>query len=126
MEYANTQDKALYFQLGSVDSKMRVSSILNRKVVYIIAIGTIIIILLAATLSFFKTTAIPPTVGLKIPSVRSTSGGTKKGLIVFIHGWNGDPNNTWERFPALFESDQRFSGFGVLSIGYQPLCFDEI
>ena len=30
------------------------------------------------------------------------------GTVVFIHGWNGDAQTTWNNFPHLICSDNRF------------------
>lgn len=39
-------------------------------------------------------------------------------LLLFIHGWSGDAQDTWKKFPGLVHDDPRFSGVDVLSIDY--------
>lgn len=75
-------------------------------------------VVLSVIIGFSNVTFIPPTVGLETPAVHIISGDAKKGLIVFIHGWNGDSKKTWKRFPDLFKSDKRYLGFGVQSFDY--------
>jgi hypothetical protein len=43
------------------------------------------------------------------------------GAIVFIHGWSGDAQETWKRFPELMCEDSRFNAFEIVSIGYPTL-----
>lgn len=38
--------------------------------------------------------------------------------IVFIHGWNGDAEDTWRQFPRFVCSDTRFSRIEVVSVSY--------
>src|SRR5713101_4660628 len=39
-------------------------------------------------------------------------------LLLFIHGWNGDPAFSWREFPRLVCSDPELTGATVLSLGY--------
>jgi pimeloyl-ACP methyl ester carboxylesterase len=39
-------------------------------------------------------------------------------LVLFIHGWRGDREDTWKRFPELVCGDFDFRDYDVLSIGY--------
>lgn len=50
------------------------------------------------------------------PFYRSIPGNDR--LLVFLHGWNGDPVETWNQFPSLVGSDPRFAGVDILSISY--------
>jgi hypothetical protein len=45
----------------------------------------------------------------------------RAGAVVFIHGWSGDAQETWKRFPELMCADARFNAFEVVSIGYPTL-----
>lgn len=39
-------------------------------------------------------------------------------LILFLHGWSGDRQDTWKFFPSLVCGDYDFRDYDVLSIGY--------
>jgi hypothetical protein len=39
-------------------------------------------------------------------------------LVVFLHGWRGDAQDTWRRFPQLVCNGPAFIDADVLSIGY--------
>ena len=39
-------------------------------------------------------------------------------LILFLHGWSGDRQDTWKLFPYLVCGDYDFRDYDVLSIGY--------
>lgn len=43
---------------------------------------------------------------------------SNEDLILFIHGWNGDPLLTWEQFPTLIASDPRFDSCDIISVDY--------
>lgn len=43
---------------------------------------------------------------------------TKPNLIIFIHGWRGDSNGTWLRFPNLVRNDERFKDTHVIAVDY--------
>lgn len=38
--------------------------------------------------------------------------------IVFIHGFGGDAEATWGRFPQWLEQDKRLAGWGIYTLGY--------
>ena len=60
---------------------------------------------------------LPKTTALEFPApIRQTAG--NNALIVFIHGWQGDPTETWKQFPELLKKDKRFDGYDVLSLSY--------
>src|SRR5215470_15383465 len=45
---------------------------------------------------------VPPTIALALPEPTCTPHRTTAAsAVVFIHGWNGDAQNTWGRFPEL-------------------------
>jgi hypothetical protein len=55
--------------------------------------------------------------GLKLPDpVCSRKGNTQ--LLIFFHGWNGDPDATWKKFPALACADPTLTGVDVLVVDY--------
>jgi pimeloyl-ACP methyl ester carboxylesterase len=43
---------------------------------------------------------------------------TRDSVLVFIHGWNGDVNETWQQFPKLACDDPRLSHTDIISVGY--------
>lgn len=43
---------------------------------------------------------------------------TRDSVLLFIHGWYGDANETWQQFPRLACDDPRLSRTDVISIGY--------
>ena len=59
---------------------------------------------------------LPNTLALQFPDPICHSGSRK--LILFIHGWNGDPQNTWRKYPQLICEDPDFADTEVLSLGY--------
>lgn len=59
---------------------------------------------------------VPSTLGLRPPDIPSSA--SQPGLIIFVHGWNGDPEKTWKRFPDLVRQDARLANYGVAEIDY--------
>jgi hypothetical protein len=60
---------------------------------------------------------IPPATGLELPTpLRDDS--SNRQLLLFIHGWNGDPQGTWRQFPDLVVSDSQYDDFNVWAIQY--------
>jgi pimeloyl-ACP methyl ester carboxylesterase len=43
---------------------------------------------------------------------------TKSNLIIFVHGWRGDSDGTWLKFPDLVRRDPRFSDTHVVAVNY--------
>jgi hypothetical protein len=39
-------------------------------------------------------------------------------LVLFVHGWCGDSQDTWKEFPSLMKNDDKFKGWDILSIDY--------
>lgn len=84
-------------------------------------VGIVIVMILVAGVEFafsrsdnemkVRTTAL----GFPPPLCRK-SGNTQ--LLIFIHGWNGDPNNTWKKFPELACADPTLSGIDVVAVNY--------
>lgn len=75
----------------------------------------IAIIVSTGTLSYSK--PIHSTAALSLPRfVRQNPTNTR--LLLFIHGWNGDPNDTWEAFPKIARDDPKLTSFDILSISY--------
>ncbi len=56
------------------------------------------------------------TVGLELPPPISKH--ESDTLIIFIHGWNGDNDKTWEDFPMYASGDPELSHTDVLLISY--------
>src|SRR5260370_22330956 len=48
-------------------------------------------------------------------SFRSTH---QKRALIFVHGYNGNPRESWRAFAQLLLADQRLSGWDILSFGY--------
>jgi pimeloyl-ACP methyl ester carboxylesterase len=48
-------------------------------------------------------------------SFRSTH---QKRALIFVHGYNGDPRESWRAFARLLLADQRFADWDILSFGY--------
>lgn len=46
---------------------------------------------------------------------------TASSLIVFVHGFNGSSTDTWDEFPALIKSSDRYSNHDVIFYGYDSL-----
>lgn len=42
----------------------------------------------------------------------------RDSVLVFIHGWHGDTQKTWEQFPKLACDDARFARTEIVSLGY--------
>jgi len=60
---------------------------------------------------------IPQTAALEFPApVREEK--NNHHLIVFIHGWRGDPTESWKQFPKLVCNDTRLDGCNILSLSY--------
>jgi hypothetical protein len=60
---------------------------------------------------------IPLAAGLPLPQL-SRDEPTNKSLLIFIHGWNGDPVDTWQRFPRLAIEDPALKAFNILVVNY--------
>jgi pimeloyl-ACP methyl ester carboxylesterase len=53
---------------------------------------------------------------LRIPDLTCDHHGHK--LVLFLHGWNGDREETWQRYPDLVCGDEEARDYDVLSIGF--------
>src|SRR4051794_2655090 len=42
----------------------------------------------------------------------------QKRAIIFVHGYNGHPQESWRVFAQLLIADQRFADWDILSFGY--------
>jgi hypothetical protein len=80
-----------------------------------ILIPVILFILLSTTVGIVK--PIPSTVALDLPPAERDLA-TNRKLLIFMHGWNGDPAHTWNRFPQLVQADKKFADFNILLINY--------
>ncbi len=78
------------------------SRIKFRKWIYLLAL-----IFAVLCVTFVALQPIPKTTALEFPTpVRQTAG--NHHLIVFVHGWRGDPTESWMQFPNLVSKDKRF------------------
>jgi pimeloyl-ACP methyl ester carboxylesterase len=86
-----------------------------------VSIGALVITFIALRASMpsiEKLEFIPHDAYLPLPTPVHTSP-TSTQLILFVHGWRGDPEETWQRFPQLVAGDARFSDSAdVLAINY--------
>jgi predicted alpha/beta hydrolase family esterase len=84
----------------------------SRKWIYLIGL-----VLAVVCLAFVALRPIPKTAALEFPApLRQTP--SNHHLIVFIHGWRGDPTESWMQFPKLVIKDPRFNSCDVLSLSY--------
>jgi pimeloyl-ACP methyl ester carboxylesterase len=60
---------------------------------------------------------IPKTAALDLPKIAVRAEANKR-LLIFLHGWYGDTEDTWKVFPDLARHDPRFESFNVLPIAY--------
>ena len=85
-----------------------------------VALQLLVLTLVAASAyagyRFGRSEPIPRTLVLQFPAP-ACEGGTHK-LLVFLHGWRGDAENTWQRFPTLACSDPELSDVTVLVLSY--------
>ncbi|MBE0616049.1 MAG: hypothetical protein IH604_20450 [Burkholderiales bacterium] len=73
--------------------------------------------ILGGGLSLASLEPIPKTSFLNLPEPICSKPANRK-LLVFIHGWNGDPKDTWRSFPSLACADPRLSDVDVLVVNY--------
>jgi len=66
--------------------------------------------------SYGRSQPIVATTVLGMPDLTCDHHGRK--LVLFLHGWQGDREETWKRFPDLVCGDYDFRDYDVLSIGY--------
>ena len=82
--------------------------------VYGIGVTTAILVGVLAIPSIRKPVA---TVALDFP--QPVCGKTEnKKLLLFVHGWYGDPKNTWQKFPDLTCHDSRLGDVDVIAVNY--------
>lgn len=62
---------------------------------------------------------IPKTANLDTPGMELDL--RKPNLLIFVHGWRGDSDGTWQRFPDLIRKDHRFDDTHVVAIDYPTL-----
>lgn len=75
------------------------------------------ITILGTLLSLGLSKPIPSSLALSLPPLLRDERANMK-LLVFIHGWNGDPSETWRYFPLLVRDDLQFASFNLLSVSY--------
>ncbi len=73
---------------------------------------------LAAALATLGIDLVPRTALLTFPEPFCTARVESQNLLLFIHGWRGDPNSTWKTFPSLLCADPRFTNTDVRVINY--------
>ena len=66
---------------------------------------------------FLGFSPVPQAVALPLPPpARELQ--NNKNLLVFMHGWDGDPLDTWKSFPQLVLADTTFDSFNVSVVSY--------
>jgi pimeloyl-ACP methyl ester carboxylesterase len=78
----------------------------------------ILVIVVTGSLGYIygHSSPVSPTALLDFPDLLVDHHGHK--LVMFIHGWRGDPQETWLMFPHLVGEDVNAFDLDVLSIGY--------
>jgi hypothetical protein len=92
-------------------SRRRRSLLIGAGVVVIFIIGAKLVFLWGDNETKARTTALAFP-----PPLCSRSGNSQ--LLIFIHGWNGDPADTWKRFPELACADPTLAGVDVIVVNY--------
>lgn len=88
--------------VGSL-SKMQIGLILAALFLGIAAIG------------FFE--PVPKATALPLPPAARDLPENKR-LLVFVHGWGGDPQASWQIFPGLVLRDTRYQAFNLIAVSY--------
>jgi pimeloyl-ACP methyl ester carboxylesterase len=80
--------------------------------------GTILVLAVGAFLGskFGQKDPVAGTTVLGMPDLTCNHHGHK--LVLFLHGWQGDREETWKYFPLLVCGDEKSRDYDVLSIGY--------
>ncbi len=91
----------------------------------ILFVAVVMVVVAAAVLSVVTDwTPIPKTVGLKLPDIETAEAGKRATkLLIFIHGWNGDKQDTWEKFPQLARNDPPLGEYDIWPIDYPTYMF---
>jgi pimeloyl-ACP methyl ester carboxylesterase len=80
--------------------------------------GSVLLLAVGAFLGskYGRNDPVAATTVLGMPDLTCNHHGRK--LILFLHGWQGDREETWKLFPYLVCGDENFRDYDVLSIGY--------
>jgi hypothetical protein len=113
--------KAIYGKLLSPVIRNYVS-VHRRKVIISIVIVVIVIAGAQVVLSRSDNEQKARTTALAFPPPWCARSGNTQ-LLIFIHGWSGDPGGTWKRFPDLACADPNLSKVDVVAINY-PTCMN--
>jgi hypothetical protein len=108
--------KAIYEKLLSPVIRNYVSAH-RRKVIVSIVIVVIVIGGAQAALSRSDNEQKVRTTALAFPPPWCARSGNTQ-LLIFIHGWSGDPSGTWKGFPDLACADPNLSKVDVVAINY--------
>jgi hypothetical protein len=92
------------------------NAVRNAKLVWRIII-VILVALVIASVVFALIEPVPPTAGLDWPGYYGKQPNSKV-LVLFIHGYNGDTQETWKNFPQLLRDDDRFPALDIVSVRY--------
>lgn len=92
-------------------------SLLPISVLLVGVFGAPLTLLVGLWSKVFGSELISPTAALDPPALVKTAASNKK-LLILIHGWNGDPLETWKAFPNLVTTDPTLAGFDIWPIAY--------
>ncbi|NWA45903.1 alpha/beta hydrolase [Pseudomonas reactans] len=102
------------------DGKFSINDLRNSNTRRVILVGiAIIITIVFALIGIFD--PIPKTIALTLPPPQRDVQ-ENNDLLVFVHGWGGDPQSTWQNFPRLVLDDKHFNSFNIMTINY-PTTF---
>jgi len=85
---------------------------------FAVALAALLSALVGGGLSLASLRPIPKAIDLDLDEGPLCSKPANRKLLAFIHGWNGDSNNTWRKFPTLACHDPKFSDVNILVVDY--------
>lgn len=74
-----------------------------------------VLFLIIGAMGFFE--PVPKAVALSLPPAARDFPENKR-LLVFVHGWGGDPQASWQVFPELVLHDKRYQAFNLIVVSY--------
>ena len=63
---------------------------------------------------------------MSVPVLTSIKSNRSETAIVFVHGFGGDPEKTWGKFPEFLSADRQLSGWDVFTVGYTTRLVPDI
>jgi uncharacterized protein YjbJ (UPF0337 family) len=91
----------------------------RRRRALLVGLGVVIFFVIAAeaALSWGDNETKARTTALAFPPPLCSRSGNSQ-LLIFVHGWNGDPADTWKRFPELACADPTLAGVDIIVVNY--------